>query len=198
MVIRACFSVRVQVSAAAAALAVALGPAGGSAARIGGLVVSSDGVAPGARIPAVYAYRGCVPGATNRSPRLAWRGAPTGTKSFAVTMFDPDAPTGHGFWHWVMFDIPASAHGLAAGAGNRGSATTVVGAVLGHIDFGFSGYGGPCPPSGDRPHHYVITVRALDVASVPGATAATTGPELIAAMEGHILARGTLVGRFGR
>ena len=117
-------------------------------------------------------------------------------RAIAVTMFDPDAPTGHGFWHWVMFDIPATAHRLAPGMGEMRAAPAD--AVLGHVDFGISAYGGPCPPPGDTPHHYIVTVRALDVATVHGANAGTTGPELVALLAGHELAQGTIVGRFGR
>jgi Raf kinase inhibitor-like YbhB/YbcL family protein len=178
--------------AAVAFAAAGAGPLGAQ----GHLTVTSSAFTDGATIPAPYAYRGCATGAVNRSPALSWHGAPAGTKSFAITMFDPDAPTGHGFWHWVMFDIAPGTRALEAGAGAKDAAPG--GAVLGHIDFGSSAYGGPCPPPGDRPHHYIVTVRALDVAHLSGGTPATTGPELTAAVAGHVIAQGTLTGRFGR
>lgn len=194
MSIRACFVLRLRVSVAAALLLAGL--AAPAAAAPGRLAVTSGAFTDGAKIPPVYAFHGCAPSAANRSPALAWRGAPPGTKSYALTMFDPDAPTGHGFWHWVMFDIPPSVHRLAPGMGEMRAAPA--GAILGHIDFGISAYGGPCPPPGDKPHHYIVIVRALDVATLHGANAATTGPELVALMTGHVLAQGTIVGRFAR
>jgi len=104
----------------------------------------------------------------NISPALNWSNAPAGTKSFAVTAYDPDAPTGSGWWHWVMYNIPADATGLVAGAGNGRNAPR--GSQEGRTDFGSKGYGGPCPPAGDKPHHYHFTVFALkvDKLDVPG------------------------------
>jgi Raf kinase inhibitor-like YbhB/YbcL family protein len=97
----------------------------------------------------------------NISPALNWSNPPEGTRSFAVTAYDPDAPTGSGWWHWVMYNIPASSTQLIAGAGNGRNAPR--GSVQGLTDFGTKGYGGPCPPVGDRPHHYHFTVFALKV-----------------------------------
>lgn len=92
---------------------------------------------------------------------LLWKNAPDGTKSFAVIMYDPDAPTGSGFWHWVMFDIPANVHELASNAGNVNFLLTSKGAVQSVTNYGTKGYGGPCPPVGHGIHQYVITVYAL-------------------------------------
>jgi len=97
----------------------------------------------------------------NISPQLSWENAPAGTKSFAVTMYDPDAPTGSGFWHWVMFDIPTSVKELPANAGNIEKNLAPVGAIQSMTDFGKQGYGGPCPPEGHGFHQYIITVYAL-------------------------------------
>jgi len=97
----------------------------------------------------------------NISPQLAWEGAPAGTKSFVITMYDPDAPTGSGWWHWVVVDIPASAKELPRGSGS-GKAELPKGARETRTDFGKPGYGGPCPPPGN-PHHYVFTIHALKV-----------------------------------
>lgn len=97
----------------------------------------------------------------NQSPQLSWKNAPEGTKSFAVTMYDPDAPTGSGWWHWVVFDIPVSANELVSGAGNTELNLTPEGVTQSITDYGANGYGGPCPPEGHALHQYIITVYAL-------------------------------------
>lgn len=199
MVIRGCFSLRRLVPAAlVAGIIAATGLAIGPAAATSAMALTSPAFSNGARIPDWAAYRGCAASAVNRSPALAWHGAPARTKGFAVTLFDPDAPTGHGFYHWLLFDIHAGVTRLRANAGDPASPAAVPGAVQGHTDFGSARYGGPCPPPGDRPHHYVFTVSALDIAKLPGLSTTTTAPQLEAAMSGHVLARGVLVGRFGR
>ena len=113
-----------------------------------------------------------------------------------MTLYDPDAPTGSGWWHWVMYDIPSSVNKLPAGAGDP-TKGWMPGVTVGTTDFGTKGYGGPCPPQGDPPHHYVFTVHALDVEKldVPdGATAAFIGFNLHA----HRLDSATLTGVYGR
>src|SRR5450756_1694987 len=108
---------------------------------------------------------GCTGG--NISPALSWSGAPAGTKSFAINMLDPDAPTGSGWWHWVVFNIPPATTSLPKDAGNLKKKKLMPrGAIQSRTDFGTPGYGGPCPPPGD-PHHYRITVFAVDVAKLP-------------------------------
>lgn len=107
---------------------------------------------------------GCTGG--NLSPQLSWVNAPEGTKSFAITMYDPDAPTGSGWWHWVVFDIPTDADHLPTGAGTPGMPGLPAGAIQSMTDFGAVGYGGPCPPVGHGAHRYIITVHALNVATL--------------------------------
>jgi Raf kinase inhibitor-like YbhB/YbcL family protein len=149
--------------------------------------------ANGATMPAVAEYRGdgCTGG--NLSPDVHWSGVPAGTKSLVLTVHDPDAPAPGGWWHWVRYDIPAGLAGLPAGA----SASAATGRD-GMQSFGESRYGGPCPPPGDTPHHYEFVLWALDIPAVPGASAATTGPQLERLVAGHVVGEARLTGRFGR
>jgi len=119
--------------------------------------VESDDVKDGASQEAKFAHSSA--GGENVSPHLSWSGFPDETKGFAVTCFDPDAPTGSGFWHWVVFNIPASVTELATGASPD---RLPEGAGEARNDFGEQGYGGAAPPDGDGPHRYVYTVHALD------------------------------------
>ena len=96
----------------------------------------------------------------NLSPELSWENAPAGTQSFAVSIYDKDAPTGSGFWHWLIFNIPADATGLKSDAGNIAKGLAPAGAIQSTTDYGVQGYGGPCPPPGPI-HEYLITVFAL-------------------------------------
>ena len=122
---------------------------------------------------------GC--GGGNVSPHLAWQGAPAGTKSFALTCFDPDAPTGSGFWHWVVVNIPADVSTLARGAGTAANGLMPAGALHVRTDYGAPGYGGPCPPEGDHPHRYFFTLHAVGVDRLdvtPDTSAAVVGFQL--------------------
>lgn len=102
----------------------------------------------------------------NRSPQLAWQGAPPGTRSFALTCFDPDAPTGSGFWHWVVVNIPSGVASLPPGAGDPAGGKLPAGALEVRTDFGKPGYGGPCPPPGSV-HRYVFTLHAVGIEKLP-------------------------------
>jgi len=138
---------------------------------------------------------GCAGG--NQSPQLSWAGAPAGTKSFALTMFDPDAPTGSGFWHWLVVDIPAGVTSLERDAGNRAGGPLPDGAVQVRTDFGAPGYGGPCPPEGDHPHRYLFTIHAVDIENLP-VTADTSAAVVGFNLHFHTLARASLMGLFKR
>jgi len=99
----------------------------------------------------------------NTSPQLSWTNAPAGTKSFAITMYDPDAPTGSGWWHWLAFDIPSDVNEILRNAGNLESGLMPAEVIQSVTDYGAYGYGGPCPPENHGIHQYVITVYALKV-----------------------------------
>lgn len=133
---------------------------------------------PATPLPKVHVFNGFGCSGENRSPALNWRDAPSGTKSFAITLYDPDAPTGSGWWHWVVYDIPASVQYLPEDAGNMTSQHLPKDAIQGRTDYGSPGYGGICPPKGSSPHRYILTVHALRVEKLPvptGATAAMVG-----------------------
>ncbi len=159
------------------------------------LAVRSPDLAAGQDIALSHVYdrSGCSGG--NISPALDWRHPPAGTRSFAVLMFDPDA-SGGGWWHWAVFDIPAAVRSLRADAGDPPKHLLPPGAIQVRNDFGFLGYGGPCPPPGP-PHHYHLTLYALrlsrlglDVSASPAAVAAR--------VLANALAEAEIVGLYGR
>jgi len=138
---------------------------------------------------------GCA--GANRSPQLSWHGAPEGTKSFALTCYDPDAPTGSGFWHWVVVNIPPDVASLAQDAGNPKAGGLPKGALQVRTDYGAPGYGGPCPPAGDHPHRYFFTVHAVGVERLdvtPDTSAAVVGFQL----HFNSLAKARLMGLYKR
>ncbi|ELE9703069.1 kinase inhibitor [Enterobacter cloacae] len=143
----------------------------------------------------VFEGFGCHGG--NQSPQLAWKNPPVGTKSFAITMYDPDAPTGSGWWHWTVANIPADTTTLPADAGNPNGEKLPAGAVQGRNDFGYSGFGGACPPAGDKPHRYQITVWALNVEQLPldkNASGALVGFMI----NSHVLEKAQLTATYSR
>jgi Raf kinase inhibitor-like YbhB/YbcL family protein len=133
---------------------------------------------------------------SNQSPHLAWTGAPAGTKSFAVTCLDPDAPTGSGFWHWVVINIPPDATELVLDAGNPKAPKLPRGALQTRTDFSTPGYGGPCPPPG-HPHRYLFTVFAVGVDSLQ-ATADTSAAVIGFQLHFNTLAKAEIMGLFRR
>ena len=156
------------------------------------LAVRSNTFTDGGTLPmsTVFNSFGCTGG--NRSPHLAWSGEPSGTVSFALILHDPDA----GWYHWVLFNIPPNVHELKEGAGTKSSPDLPAGAVLGLTDFGFSEYGGPCPPVGDRPHHYRFTIYALSSKIDGGPTTTAAAVRLLARRTAR--ATGMITGLFGR
>ena len=148
------------------------------------------------KIEQVFNGFGCTGG--NVSPALAWTGAPAGTRSFALILHDPDAPTGvGGFTHWIAYNIPASATGLAKGAGAGDGKALPAGAMQAATSFGAAGYGGPCPPAGDKPHRYVFTLYALNTETLtlpPNATQALAGFTI----NGAKLGTATFTAMYGR
>jgi Raf kinase inhibitor-like YbhB/YbcL family protein len=142
--------------------------------------LTSDDVPNGEPMDARYAHGSA--GGENVSPQLSWSGFPDGTKSFVVTCFDPDAPTGSGFWHWVLVDVPASVTELPTGV----KEADLGGAFSVRNDYGDTGYGGAAPPPGDRPHRYVFAVHAVDVERLD------VGPDASPAFVGFNLAFHTL------
>jgi Raf kinase inhibitor-like YbhB/YbcL family protein len=166
-----------------------------AAADVSKLGVSSDVYKDGGAVPldSVYAKSGCSGKNLSPNVRIDPTSIPTATKSFALLLHDPDAPGG-GFYHWVMFDIPASARSIE---GSRPASDTLPdGSIQGTNDFDDRGYGGPCPPSG-KPHRYKLTVYALDVAKL-GLDSSARGSDIARAMDTHILAAGTITSTYGR
>ena len=158
------------------------------------LTLTSSDIKPGGKIADEQVFNAWDCTGKNVSPALAWSGAPKGTKSFAISMYDPDAPTGSGFWHWWVANIPASVTSLPKGAGSGTGLPE--GAVQPHNDFSLAGYGGPCPPKG-KPHRYVITIYALKADKLDvdaNASAAVFGFNANA----NALAKATLTGLYGR
>jgi Raf kinase inhibitor-like YbhB/YbcL family protein len=173
-------------------LACVLAPAHG--ADVATITLTSKTWHAGQPIPMTSAYSGFGVHGGNISPDLTWSGAPLETKSFALTMYDPDAPTGVGFVHWVIYNIPAEQSGLPSGAGTPDSTAVW---QTGLSDMGTPGYVGPAPPPGDQPHHYIITVYALDQAKLDLPTT-TTYALLKFSIRDHVLATGQLTGTFKR
>lgn len=149
------------------------------------MLLTSPDLTPNAPIPQQFEYNGFGCHGENKSPALAWSGAPQGTQSYAVTVYDPDAPTGSGWWHWVVVNLPAGTTELKPNAGAEGGTGLPAGARQIKNDYGYAGWGGVCPPQGHGPHRYVFTVYALKEARLDlpqDATAALAGFTIQASM----------------
>jgi Raf kinase inhibitor-like YbhB/YbcL family protein len=166
-------------------------------AHAAGFQLSSPDIKAGSTIDKKFEFNGFGCSGENKSPALQWSGAPTGTKSFAVTVYDPDAPTGAGWWHWSVINIPADTTGLKPDAGAVGGANLPKGASQVRIDYGVAGWGGTCPPEGAKPHRYVFTVFALktDKLEIPAdATASLAGYM----MNANALGKASFTALYGR
>ena len=182
-------------------VALVLGMLGAEAVRAQGMSVKSSELSDGSTIQEeqvtnVY-WTGCKGG--NISPSRSWSGAPSNTKSFAITVYDPDEPSGSGFWHWVVFNIPPETTSIPKNAGNVKAKLMPKGAIQSRTDFSTDGYNGPCPAQGDKPHHYIFTVYAVDenklqLAKDDKVSAAVVGAELHV----HANAKASLTATYGR
>ena len=161
--------------------------------KVPNLSVSSQTLTDGAALPrAQMSGTFGVPDGQDQSPQLQWSPGPKGTKSYVVTMYDIDAPTGSGFWHWAVHGLPASTTTLPAGAGDANSTLLPSGAVQIPNDADMPQYVGAAPPKGDSPHRYYFTVTALDIEQLP--ESGTTTPEMLGfTIRTHTLARGHLM-----
>ncbi|WP_431963493.1 YbhB/YbcL family Raf kinase inhibitor-like protein [Actinacidiphila sp. bgisy160] len=157
---------------------------------VASFAVVSDDIEPGGTLKDSQVYA-----KGNVSPHLRWEGFPEGTRSFAVTCYDPDAPTGSGFWHWVLFDIPVSVTELPAGAGSDGFKGLPEGAVHVRNDYGSRDFGGAAPPPGDGPHRYVFTVYAVDQEKL--GPDGDVSPAVVGFnLRFHAIARANLIGEY--
>lgn len=160
--------------------------------------LTSESFTDGAVFAPAQVHSEAHPGGLDLSPQLSWTGFPAGTRSFAVTMFDPDAPTASGYWHWAVADLPVAVTSLAEGAGTpaaAGESALPAGSLALKNDAGLPGYMGSAPPAGHGPHRYMVVVHAVDVDSLgleADATVATLGFNL----HFHTLGRARLTGLF--
>lgn len=176
-----------------AALACALAQADTST-----LSLTSPDFGPEAPIPQAHIFNSDGCSGQNRSPALAWHGAPAGTKSFAITMFDLDehgSPSG--WWHWVVYNVPATSAQLSENAGSEKDGRLPAGAIAGRTDYGKDAYDGPCPGKGEPPHRYQITLYALNVGKLPVPSEAS-GAMVTFTAHDYTIAKATLMARYGR
>jgi len=171
---------------------------GSPASRASDFVLTSPDSRLVVSVPEKYTAKafGCSGG--NVSPALTWHGAPAGTRSFVLTLFDPDErSTPSGWWHWVVYDLPPSTDHLSEGAGALNSKTLPAGTQQGRSDLGEDAYHGPCPAAGDPPHRYVFTLYALDVAKLPVALE-SSGGMVTSVVQEHLVGKAVFIAHYGR
>jgi Raf kinase inhibitor-like YbhB/YbcL family protein len=165
--------------------------------QVPSFTLTSNDVADGQKMSEAQVYNGFGVSGGNVSPHLRWEGAPAETQSYVVTCFDPDAPTGSGFWHWVLFNVPAEVTELATGAGSGSMEGLPKGATHARNDYGSKDFGGAAPPEGHGDHRYVFAVHALGVDSLP--LDSDTSPAVVGFMTvANTLARAVFVPVYGR
>lgn len=161
-------------------------------------VLSSPDAQLAVKVPEIYTANvfGCTGG--NQSPPLQWTGAPAGTKSFVVTLFDPDVHDDpSGWWHWIVYNLPATVDKLTKGAGVEHSSVLPAGTMQGRTDLGNDAYHGPCPDKGDRPHRYTFTVYALSVEKLD-VPADSSGAMVVSTANDHLLGKAVFIAHYGR
>jgi len=171
---------------------------GAPAKEASGFVLTSPDSKLTVSVPEKYTAKafGCSGG--NISPALTWHGAPAGTKSFVLTLFDPDErSTPSGWWHWIVFDLPPTTDHLSENAGALNSKALPAGTQQGRSDLVEDAYHGPCPAAGDPPHRYVFTLYALDVAKLPVAPQ-SSGGMVTSVVQDHLLGKAVFIAHYGR
>lgn len=165
-------------------------------AEDGGFRLISSEWHDGGNVPKENVFNGSGCGGANISPEFHWSNAPSAAKSFAITIFDLDAPTGGGWWHWIVFNIPGTIFEVPAGAGNKDSKRMPSASVQCRNDYGELGYGGPCPPPGST-HRYLVKVYALNVEKLPFGSETPPG-KMAKQIETHSIGVAKLMVKFGR
>jgi len=163
----------------------------------GNFKLTSPTITPGATLTEEQVFDGFGCTGKNQSPALQWTPGPKGTKSYAITVYDPDAPTGSGWWHWVVYNIPVTVNELAYGAGDATGKLLPSGALQGRTDYGTHAFGGACPPKGDKPHRYIFTVYALKIETID--VPAEASAALIGFMiRANTLGKASFMAKYGR
>jgi Raf kinase inhibitor-like YbhB/YbcL family protein len=167
------------------------------AKKVKPMSVESTSWKDGQTITEQYVFNGFGCSGQNISPQVSWKNLPRNTRSVAVTIYDPDAPTGSGWWHWLTYNIPMKVKSLPEGEGKQGTATLSNTGVQNLTDFGVVGYGGPCPPAGHPVHHYVLTVHAIDVEKLD-IPANASGAMAGFFINQHTISKASLTGLYSR
>ncbi len=166
-------------------------------ALAGNFKLTSPTIKSGVTLSEEQVFDGFGCSGKNQSPALKWTPGPKGTKSYAITVYDPDAPTGSGWWHWVVYNIPTNVTELAAGAGDATGKLLPPEALQGRTDYGTHAYGGACPPKGDKPHRYIFTVYALKIEKIDAPAEASAA--LIGFMiRANALSKASFTAKYGR